>query len=256
MLFSVAIAPRFVSRANIPQSADINFCCFTSQDQHNQTVCPILLVPENIHYMVINADVSITRLHDVRQRFKELGLPDFERIPGIIPTKDGVYDVPNLRGGTLGTYGVALAHRAAWKAIAAGPHEWSAIFEDDSSPVSAHAMDELPYIPASCDVVMFHPELSPGRTEICEYTSIMHVHDGYGTCGYLLHRQGAKRLLATSAKGFDAPLDYWLLRHRENACACTTKQKLVKTVSYTEGGYSSLKDAVNYSHGRKQLPNA
>ncbi len=43
------------------------------------TECPKLVQPKNIHFMVINLDRSINRLQHMREVFRNLSLPDFER---------------------------------------------------------------------------------------------------------------------------------------------------------------------------------
>ena len=75
--------------------------CNTSKiDAVDGAGCPPLAQPEDIHFMVINLDRSTGRLARMRQAFREAGLPDFERIPGVEVKEQllgtGEYPVPRL----------------------------------------------------------------------------------------------------------------------------------------------------------------
>ena len=56
-----------------------------------------------------------------------------------------------------GDYGTALAHRAAWKAVMDGPHEWVIILEDDAQLISKDLVTSFPLVAADCDCVMLDP---------------------------------------------------------------------------------------------------
>ncbi len=63
----------------------------------NSTVpefCPELLQPHDIHFMVLNMDRSVNRLARMRKQFEDLGLPQFQRIPGVQVVKGQDYGIP------------------------------------------------------------------------------------------------------------------------------------------------------------------
>ena len=66
---------------------------------------------------------------------------------------------------------------------------------------------ELPAIPFECDFVHVNPLTMFGSEPVCAGTSIRWAHWGYGMIGYLVHREGAKRLVKGSERGFQSPSD-------------------------------------------------
>ena len=194
------------------------------------SMCPKLLQPRNVHFMVINLDRSIKRLQRMTDRFNELQLPMFERIPGIEVVEGAQYDVAWIRTFNLqiADFGCAIAHRAAWKAAANGPHEWSLILEDDTQLISKELLTEFPPVPYDCDFVMLRPETIVSHEAVCNETSVRWAHWGYGTIGYLVHRDAARRLLAYSAGGFNGPIDGHLWFNAHQGCI-TVEQRLDHT---------------------------
>jgi hypothetical protein len=57
----------------------------------------------------------------------------------------------------VGDFGTALAHRAAWKAVIDGPHDWVLILEDDTELISNELVTEFPPVATECDFVMLNP---------------------------------------------------------------------------------------------------
>jgi GR25 family glycosyltransferase involved in LPS biosynthesis len=118
-----------------------------------------------------------------------------------------------ISGLDVGDFGCALAHRAAWKAVMDGPHEWVIILEDDTQLVSKDLLTEFPLVAWDCDFVMMNP-LTHSLVEpvcrssfrctsplqICEKTTVVWDHWGYGGIGYLVHKEGAKKLYKNSDK--------------------------------------------------------
>ena len=77
----------------------------------NRTVpdmCPELTRPHNIHFMVLNMDRAFMRLAKMKRQFAKLGLPDFERIPGVEVKVGGVYDIPQRSKPFLSTMSSSL----------------------------------------------------------------------------------------------------------------------------------------------------
>lgn len=101
-----------------------------SKDVNSPDECPPLLQPDDIGFFVINLDRSVKRLERMRQRFDELGLPQFERVPGVEYKRGKRYSVP-LKSKYLkpADYGTALAHYKAWKYVYASRKRWSIIIE-------------------------------------------------------------------------------------------------------------------------------
>jgi hypothetical protein len=57
-------------------------------------ICPELLQPNDIHFMVLNMDGAVNRLAKMKARFAELELPEFQRIPGVLVKPGQDYGVP------------------------------------------------------------------------------------------------------------------------------------------------------------------
>lgn len=74
--------------------------------------CPTLVEPSDVGFLVINLDRSPQRLERMREMFDELGIPQFERVPGVeVRSGGGPYDVPRLTEGLKpADYGTCLAH--------------------------------------------------------------------------------------------------------------------------------------------------
>ena len=120
----------------------------------------------------------------------------------MLVTRDVHYDIPqhNLKNAD---FGCLLAHREAWKRIALyGQSEWAVVLEDDSPPVSYQALMQFPPIPTQCDFTIMSNNTAGKTLKICDQPHILRILNGYSTCGYIIHRDGAKRLLAASSGGW------------------------------------------------------
>ena len=154
--------------------------------------------------MVINMDRSVKRLQRMQQRFIELGLPMFERIPGVEYNPQHTYPVKRLTKYLLeADYGCILAHYNAWQAVVNGTHDWVVILEDDTKLISKELLTDFPLVPSDCDFVHMRPITMFSSEPVCDKTSVQWAHWGYGMIGYLVHRDGAKRLIANASGGFN-----------------------------------------------------
>ena len=171
-----------------------------------------MATPHGVHFIVINADRSKKRLHRMARRFKQLGLPPFERIAGVevdpALLNTSAYEVPRLASELpLGDYGAALAHRRAWQAVAEGSSDWAVILEDDTELLQRDVLLSFDAVPFDCDFVHLCPAMVHASEAACNRTSVRWAHWGFGMIGYLLSRDGAKRLVAGSQQGFRGPVD-------------------------------------------------
>lgn len=97
--------------------------------------CPRMLQPRDVGFLVINLDRSPGRLQRMREQFAALGLPPFERVPGVEVTAQRLaagqaYDVPRLHAGLKpADYGTCLAHLRAWKHAYNGSRRWYIVLE-------------------------------------------------------------------------------------------------------------------------------
>ena len=66
-------------------------------------------------------------------------------------------------------------------------------------------MTEFPPIPAQCDYTVLSNNTSgPRAYRICNQTEVLKMPNGWSTCGYIIHRSAAQRLLKASENGFVA----------------------------------------------------
>ena len=142
-------------------------------------------------------------------QFQHLGLPPFERIPGVLVQPGATFDIPRISviGADLGC---ALSHREAWKRIVKSGHVWAIVHEDDCPPISYASMKEFPPIPADCDYTLLsNNTYVENVVKICGQTEILHMPSGWSTCGYIMHRSAAERLLKASENGFGMCVWNW-----------------------------------------------
>ena len=153
-------------------------------------ICPAMRRPTHPHFLVINMDRSVDRLRVVIDMFVRLGLPFFERVPGVEIIAGGTYDVPRIPNeihvdGTYhesktlkdGDYGCALAHRRAWQAVAAGAHDWAVILEDDALVLEARHVLDFPLVPQECDIILLRPHTVFLSEPICTCVSCLLFDD-------------------------------------------------------------------------------
>ena len=217
--------------------------------------------------MVINLDRSVKRLERMQEAFIGLGLPEFERRPGVEAAEGVSYEVPRLGKVPIADYGCALAHRRTWQAVADGPHEWVVVLEDDAPPVSYSAVTNFPPVPAQCDYVQLYTKSSFSYRTVCSgqqrgvrkvrHTPHIHarilmvlrqIRKGFGLFGYLLNRDGARRMVEASAGGFDVPADLFVIRHNtvwHHTCLCCMMMSYWHAAMYhaREPGQSALPQA-------------
>lgn len=174
-------------------------------------LCPDVVQPGDVHFIVINMERSYQRLLRIGKRFQELGLPAFDRFVGIEPKEGQVYDIPRhkSREFMIGDYGCALSHREIWKHVANGTHEWVAVMEDDVTPESYALMTSFPPVPVVCDSFFISTNVV-AMDRLCRGSEISQLLVGYGTWGYLINRKMASHMLELSKDGFKVPVDMWM----------------------------------------------
>jgi GR25 family glycosyltransferase involved in LPS biosynthesis len=198
-------------------------------------------------FLVVSLPASADRRENLRAQFAAARLPAFEVVGGVIVEPATLQPVPaevvarlGLHGRPAfmlpagpdaliwsrpreeaGSLGTALAHRAAWRAVADGTAEWAVVLEDDVALELRHAAragaalrsarraprwprlaltrgsraGRFEHVPAEADIVLLYPgsvSLAPGGCPVAPVTL------GYGLPGALLSRDGARRLLARS----------------------------------------------------------
>ena len=174
--------------------------------------------PHDIHYYLINMDISVKRLLRFRENFEKLGLRQLERVAGVLIKDDQTYEVPR-NGLKRADFGVAMAHREVWKRFVASSHEWAVVFEDDAMPFSTSAITDFPEIPTDCIFTQLSAKTSYENQHMCGRMDMIRIGKGWSTAAYLMHRDAAQRLLDdTKTDGFrDDPLDMFMI-YRYTAC--------------------------------------
>lgn len=88
--------------------------CDGEEEMEAAAGCPPLVRPSDIHFLVINLDRSTGRLERMREAFRNAGLPEFERVPGVEVKEEllgsSAYPVPRLTT-HLKVAGLVVAHR-------------------------------------------------------------------------------------------------------------------------------------------------
>jgi GR25 family glycosyltransferase involved in LPS biosynthesis len=212
------------------------------------------LRPSELHFMVINLDRSVPRLRRIMEVFRTFQLPPFERIAGIEVQNGNVFDVPRQYQGPPhkgkkypvlnGDFGTFLSHRAAWKKIAAGHHEWVVVLEDDGIPVSKEAVTAIPSFPDLCD----HLDLAHGdhparvfKPLSCHSSNgTFHVVEAFGTQGYILNPDMAKIWLSRTEQGIYAPIDVVMI---SEGIRCGRKGP--SAINHRKGPQQSIRKVIN-----------
>ena len=179
--------------------------------------------PQDIHYYVINMDISTKRMVRFRERFEATGLHQLERVPGVLVRDGEAYEVPRGSSVARADFGVALAHREVWRRLSNSSHEWAIVFEDDAVPASKWAITEFPPIPDRCDFVQLSTGTSYQNENLCGRGDMLKIGKGWSTAAYLLHRDAAARLLQGTARGFHEPVDLVMI-YQHTGCITTTSR--------------------------------
>lgn len=160
---------------------------------------------------VINLDRAVDRLTSATAEFSRIGI-DFERVAAVdagagAPTSSA----PHLVAAEVCCF---LSHRRCWQIIADGPDQYGAVFEDDVvfSYDAGGLLADDSWVPRDADVIKletFYNRVRVGRRQ-------MPAKNGYsvsrlfgqhlGSCGYLISKPAARRLLKTTMR-IRAPVD-------------------------------------------------
>lgn len=142
-----------------------------------------------------------------------------EKIASFVSDECGAF--PN--GGEIGCF---LSHQQCWEIAASSNHDYTLILEDDIIPSSDASLilKNLNIAAIQSDVIYL--EMEPGRTWIGN--PIVPLGNGYdigrlksdesGSAAYIVSRNGARKLIASSVK-YSEPVDLLLfsnLRHSMN----------------------------------------
>ena len=134
-----------------------------------------------------------------------------------------------------------VSRRRVWQAVAAGPHEWVVIMEDDITVVSKELLTQLPAIPELCDFLFLVPR-SVVSEPVCATSEVNWALFGYGTWGYLINRRRAQALVDASQHGFNGPVDFHLYRMH---CGCVTKTARVNHSNTGANDTTSIRQFLN-----------
>jgi len=169
---------------------------------------------------LINLDRAPERLQRMKGEFARLGL-EFTRVAGVDGAQLSDEEIKRYQpeAGTFGLLsrgevGCFMSHRLCWRAIADGPSEFGAVFEDDIlvSSRAAELLKNIDWIPADSDVVKldaapFATFIGRHRIALPEGTGLHRLcFNHYCAGGYILSRTVAARLLKET-EIFTAPVD-------------------------------------------------
>lgn len=172
---------------------------------------------------LINLDRSAERLALMAETFSQLGL-DFVRIPAVDGRQIDQAELNSCVAGEgrfyrlgSGEIGCFLSHRKFWEIVATGEDDYAIVFEDDVhlSQVAKEVLSQADWIPAGADIVKLETTLI--RT-LVDRTSDHRVADRrivrlrgshQGTAGYIVSRNGARKLLSMS-ETFADPVDQFM----------------------------------------------
>jgi len=178
---------------------------------------------------VINLDRSADRLAVVQAEFARIGIP-FERVAGIDAAAGAPISVPRLTEAEVCCF---LSHRQCWDAIAYGPDQYGAVFEDDVvfSDDAGAALADDSWIPHDADVVKletFFNRVRLGRpvSAVAGYSVRRLLGQHLGACGYILSKQAAARLLRET-ESFTVPVDVALFSPTQMTTARSTIYQMV-----------------------------
>lgn len=172
---------------------------------------------------LINLDRSLDRLAAMTAQLSKLGL-QFERISAI----DGRALQPNVIDAlretvagwkplALGEVGCFLSHRACWRRILDGAHDFGCILEDDIvlSPRLPRFTDGNQWIPADAEIVKLETSgvriwLDRKSLSLGNGFSLQRLRSAhYRTGGYIVSRRTAERLLELTQR-ISVPVDLLL----------------------------------------------
>ena len=180
---------------------------------------------------VINLDRNIDRLADIERRFAGFPVPP-QRLPAIDGTRLAQAAVAKLAtpDAPRGTLGCFLSHAAAWERLLAGTAACALVLEDDAQPllVLPTRFDALD-LPPNWDLIWVNQRMQPQSDPDAATGFSIHpvlpavrsfpaCHDAPGGDGYLVSRQGARKLLDWSAAdGLDGDVDLRMLAYSLSA---------------------------------------
>ncbi|TJV19702.1 glycosyltransferase family 25 protein [Mesorhizobium sp.] len=150
------------------------------------------------------------RLTAVTAQFLRIGV-SFERVAGVDAREGAPFAAPPLTEAEVCCF---LSHRRCWQIIADGPDQYAAVFEDDvvfSHDAGSMLLDES-WVPRDADVVKietFYNRVRVGRRQISAmsgYSMARLFGQHLGSCGYLISKPAARRLLKTTVS-LKAPVD-------------------------------------------------
>lgn len=180
--------------------------------------------------LVINLDRSPDRLADVTAEFSRIGIP-FERVSGVDAATGAPVVAPPLTAAEVCCF---LSHRLCWQIIADGPDRYGAVFEDDV--VFSHDAGAMlagdDWVPQDADVVKLETFFVPVRLGNRQvpvkngYSATRLVGQHMGTCGYILSKKVARRLLK-STRRLKATVDFVLFSPTEMTTARSTTYQLM-----------------------------
>ncbi len=172
---------------------------------------------------LINLDRSPERLALMDGAFSGIGV-EFTRVQAVdgkllptgaespIPKRPGQFY--QLGAGETACF---LSHQKCWHAAAAGDAEYSAIFEDDAhfGESAGELLRTTSWIPKDADIVKLETTLVRTLFDKLPATGFGSRHVNRlrgthgGTCGYVVSRQAARKLIAAS-EGFVDPVDQYM----------------------------------------------
>lgn len=199
---------------NVP--TDVSAAMMSRSLSANMSFLPIFL---------INLDRSPHRLKDVDDSMRQLDL-DYERVPAVDGRATSTAEVNavyshkqnverynyDLTQGEIACY---MSHRKAWKKLLDSDHPVAIILEDDIvlSPAFADLHHAVAGIASSkyanWDIIKlaqpFKPKESTPLDAFGDFTLVDYEKPPMGACGYLISRQGAKKMLSRTP--FFRPVD-------------------------------------------------
>jgi len=180
--------------------------------------------------LVINLDRSVDRLAAATAEFSRIGI-DFERVAGVDAMNGVPFTSPPLTETEICCF---LSHRRCWKAIADGPDQYGAIFEDDVvfSHDAGGVLADDTWIPPGADIIKLETFFSRVRLG----SRHVPVRNGYsarrllgqhlGSCGYVISKRAAHSLFRNTGR-FKAPVDVALFSPSQMTAARNTIYQLM-----------------------------
>lgn len=186
---------------------------------------------------LINLEKDVDRLAFFKANFDKLGIK-FERITGVDGRLSSEYEYQeflrlrprNNKDWSRGQMGCFLSHYSAWKIIAAGDANFSAVFEDD-----IHIVDDIKvvlgdesWLSESMDIIRL--ETSTNRVRLTSQPLVTYANrSAYGvkssswcTGGYIISRNAAQALVELPTRFHDTS-DVILFNFADSAIASKFK---------------------------------